>query len=61
MADSFSQLLDSKIEDLKKCQDDKKLETCNECDKLLECSIRDEYVLAVYNNMSKGKSGGFEF
>jgi len=31
------------------------------CDKLFECALRDEYVKAVYESMSKGQGGGFEF
>jgi len=31
------------------------------CEKLLECEVRDDYIKAVYDSMSKGAGGGFEF
>jgi len=46
---------------LEKCQKEQQLDSCFKCQKLLECSIRDAYVHAVYNSMSKGAGGGFEF
>jgi hypothetical protein len=35
--------------------------SCNDCSELIGCSIRKEYVDAVYSSMSKGATGGFEF
>jgi hypothetical protein len=61
MNDSFEILLEEKIKILVTCQEKKELKTCNDCEKILDCEIRDEYVQAVYGNMSKGKQGGFEF
>ena len=46
---------------LEKCQKEKQLNSCLKCEKILECEIRDTYVKAVYDSMSKGKGGGFEF
>jgi len=46
---------------LEKCQKEKNLNSCLKCEKLLECEIRDAYIKAVYDSMSKGKGGGFEF
>jgi hypothetical protein len=59
--DEWNKKLDIQLEILKKCQDDKKLSSCNFCDEILECKIRQEYVKAVYESMNKGKDGGFEF
>ena len=46
---------------LEKCQKEHQLSSCLKCEKLLNCDIRDAYVKAVYDSMSKGKGGGFEF
>ena len=46
---------------LEKCQKDMQVSSCLKCDKLLECEVRDAYIKAVYDSMSKGKGGGFEF
>ncbi|QKF86413.1 hypothetical protein CBLAS_1241 [Campylobacter blaseri] len=46
---------------LQECQREKGHKTCSICEKFLECEIRDEYVIATYESMSKGKSGGFDF
>jgi len=46
---------------LEKCQKEQQLNSCLKCEKLLECEVRDAYIKAVYDSMSKGKGGGFEF
>ncbi len=46
---------------LEECQNSKNLISCLECEKLLDCITRDEYIQAVYDSMSKGGTGGFEF
>jgi len=46
---------------LEKCQKEQQLSSCLKCEKLLECEVRDAYIKAVYDSMSKGKGGGFEF
>ncbi len=61
MSDSFEILLEEATKSLVDCQEKKSVQTCNDCEKLLDCDVRDEYVQAVYGNMSKGSSGGFEF
>lgn len=53
-------LTQKKIE-LEACQVQQNVSSCLKCDKLLECDIRDAYIKAVYDSMSKGKGGGFEF
>lgn len=59
--DKFELYLDEMIEKLQHCQNEYKLKSCSECENYLECELRDEYVSAVYNSMSKGDTGGFEF
>ncbi|KIM03841.1 MAG: hypothetical protein KU29_10970 [Sulfurovum sp. FS06-10] len=46
---------------LEACQKEKSLKSCLACVHLNNCEIRDAYVHAVYNSMSKGAGGGFEF
>jgi hypothetical protein len=43
------------------CQKEKNLESCFMCEKVLECEKRKKYVKSVYESMSHGQSGGFEF
>ena len=59
--DEFELHLEKKITELKECQKQKNLKSCSECLEFLECDLRKEYVEAVYNSMSKGDTGGFEF
>ena len=46
---------------LEKCQIEQQVSSCMKCDKILECDVRDSYIKAVYDSMSKGAGGGFEF
>jgi hypothetical protein len=46
---------------LETCQKEKHLRSCMPCEKLLDCTTRDTYIKAVYDSMSKGQGGGFEF
>ena len=46
---------------LENCQKEHQVSSCLKCDKLLDCEVRDAYIKAVYDSMSKGKGGGFEF
>lgn len=59
--DIFEEKLEEKTQDLKKCQDEKNVQSCLSCQQILDCSTRDTYVQAVYNSMSKGKAGDFSF
>jgi hypothetical protein len=59
--DEFELKLNEKLEKLKKCQEENQLNSCLKCSKILECSVREEYVSAVYESMNKGQDGGFEF
>ncbi len=46
---------------LQNCQKEHKVHSCTACEKVLGCEIRMEYVKKVYESMSKGQGGGFEF
>jgi len=59
--DKFELYLDEMIIKIQKCQEEKSLKSCSDCEYYLACELRDEYVKAVYNSMSKGDTGGFEF
>jgi len=59
--DEWEIALRVKTEELKKCQKEKEVASCTQCEKLLECELRDAYVKAVYDSMNKGTGGGFEF
>ena len=59
--DVFEQRLDAMIEKLKACQDEHGLKSCSRCERYLACELRKSYVSAVYDSMSKGETGGFEF
>jgi len=59
--DHYEKDLEVALQSVKKCQENLRLESCMQCDKIFECTIRKAYVVAVYNSMSKGQSGGFEF
>jgi len=59
--DEYQQVLKDKKETLQKCQDEKKLDSCMQCEKTFECEVRADYVKSVYESMSHGETGGFEF
>lgn len=59
--DEFELHLEKMIDELKKCQENKSLKSCSPCELFFECQLRKDYVDAVYNSMSKGQTGGFEF
>lgn len=61
VVDEFKQRLEDKTIELQKCQKEKQTDTCLTCNEILECNTRKNYVEAVYNSMSKGQAGGFEF
>lgn len=57
----FKERLEDALVKLKACQNSIGLDACMPCNKLFECELRKTYVKAVYDSMSKGQSGGFEF
>ena len=59
--DKFELHLEELLIKLQECQKQKAKESCSICELFLECTLRDEYIDAVYNSMSKGDTGGFEF
>ena len=59
--DKFELYLDEMIEKVQSCQKEKTLQSCSSCELYLSCELRSDYVKAVYNSMSKGDTGGFEF
>ncbi|EAI4429108.1 hypothetical protein A0Z07_00235 [Campylobacter lari] len=59
--DEFELALEVKKNELQACQNDKNLKSCLPCSMIFECSLRKEYIDAVYKSMSKGKEGGFDF
>lgn len=59
--DEWQIALMQKKAELEACQAEQQLKSCMGCEKLLDCTVRDAYVQAVYDSMSKGTGGGFEF
>ena len=59
--DKFEVFLDEMIVKIQACQEEKTHKSCSLCEHYFTCELRHEYVKAVYNSMSKGDTGGFEF
>ena len=59
--DKFELHLNEMIVKIQKCQEEKNLKSCSKCEDYLRCDLRTDYVKSVYNSMSKGETGGFEF
>jgi len=59
--DKFELHLNEMIIKIQNCQKDKNLNSCSVCEHYLDCELRTDYVKSVYNSMSKGDTGGFEF
>ena len=59
--DKFEIFLEEMLQKLHTCQEQKALKGCSNCEAFFGCELRQEYVKAVYNSMSKGDTGGFEF
>lgn len=59
--DKFEVFLDELIIKLQSCQKKMTHKSCSACVHYFDCELRNEYVKAVYNSMSKGDTGGFEF
>lgn len=57
----FDKKLDIYLEKLALCQEKHNLQSCFICEKMVGCEVRKQYVLTVYESMSKGEIGGFEF
>ena len=59
--DKFEVHLDEMILKLQTCQKEKSMKSCSDCEYYLDCNLRADYIKSVYNSMSKGDTGGFEF
>ena len=59
--DKWEQLLNINLKNLQNCQQSQNISSCYDCEKLLDCKIRNRYVNSVYTSMNKGQEGGFEF
>ena len=59
--DQFEKKLEEQILTIYECQKKHQLDSCLKCPNLIGCEVRQAYVIAVYNSMSKGSTGGFEF
>ena len=59
--DEWQITLKQKKVELEACQVEHAIKSCMKCEKLLDCTLRDSYIKAVYDSMSKGEGGGFEF
>jgi len=59
--DKYELYLDEMIQKIQECQVQKAHKSCSVCEDFLQCELRNEYIKAVYNSMSKGETGGFEF
>jgi hypothetical protein len=59
--DEWKIALTQRKAELESCQLEYQVKSCMKCDKILDCTIRDAYIKAVYDSMSKGAGGGFEF
>ena len=59
--DKFEQHLQEMLVKLQECQVQKSVKTCSDCEHFIGCELRTDYIKAVYNSMSKGDTGGFEF
>ena len=59
--DKFEIHLDEMIEKVQTCQIQRGMKSCSDCEHYLACELRTEYIKSVYNSMSKGDTGGFEF
>ena len=58
---NFEERLNQMIAQVQQCQKDAQLSSCMQCDKLIGCELRKQYVQVTYESMSKGEIGGFEF
>jgi hypothetical protein len=60
-SDRFDARLDETMARLRECQKEKQVKSCSACEHLIGCELRHTYVKTVYESMSKGETGGFEF
>lgn len=53
--------LDDAKDKLQECQNEHGVESCYVCEQCIGCEIRTKYIRSVYESMSKGEIGGFDF
>ncbi|RAX57018.1 hypothetical protein CCZ01_07575 [Helicobacter monodelphidis] len=53
--------LEQESQKLIQCQEEHALKSCLSCMQLLECSVRQNYIRAVYGSMSQGNNADFDF
>lgn len=61
ISDKYLLSLEEATTRLKECQTDKDTNSCFKCLVGLDCSLRIDYVNKVYESLSKGKEGQFNF
>lgn len=59
--DQYARALNEKITILQECQHTKKVTSCSKCEAFIGCKVRNEYVKATYESMTKGQQGNFDF
>ncbi len=59
--DVFEMRLDDAVKRIQACQGEKQVDSCSKCEHFIGCEERNAYIKAVYDSMSKGETGGFEF
>ena len=57
----FEERLEAELAKMQQCQVEKAVKSCSLCEFYIGCDTRRAYVQAVYDSMSKGETGGFEF
>lgn len=57
----FEAKLDEMTKSLQECQERHTVQSCYGCAECIGCEIRAKYVRSVYESMSKGETGGFDF
>ena len=58
---SYYEKLDEAMRELQECQKQHDLTSCYDCPETIGCATRAKYVRSVYESMSKGETGGFDF
>lgn len=59
--DIYEERLDTSIVELQSCQQEHNVSSCYVCERCIGCEIRTRYIRSVYESMSKGETGGFDF
>jgi hypothetical protein len=59
--DAYELKREEEREKVESCQKERGYHSCLVCPEVIGCELRKKYVVAVYESMSKGAGGGFEF